>query len=165
MVQVSFGLRGGAVLARIGGGLFPVCGTISLFAVLYNNLYCGWLIYLILILSNLCILLIPAVRLNLECYCRPCKAHCPLSDCCLALRSRHSRSLSRGCSRPTMPKLEIWPKLLWIRSRKTSQLVRWCSAIRTRKDAMCRTYPISRRSHLQSLARSGAGICLLRVRS
>ena len=73
MVQVSFGLGGGAVLARVGGGLFPVFGTISLFAVLYNNLYCGWLIYLILILSNLCILFIPAVRLNLSAIVGPAK--------------------------------------------------------------------------------------------
>jgi hypothetical protein len=74
MVQVSFGLRGGSVLARVGGGLFPVCGTISLFAVLYNNLYNGWLIYLILILSNLCILFIPAVRLNLSAIAGPAKS-------------------------------------------------------------------------------------------
>ena len=73
MVQVSFGLGRSAVLARVGGGLFPVCGTISLFAVLYNNLYNGWLIYLILILSNLCILLIPAVRLNLSAIVGPAK--------------------------------------------------------------------------------------------
>ncbi len=73
MVQASFGLKAGAVLARVGGGLFPVCGTASLFAVLYNNLYCGWLIYLILILSNISILSIPAARLNLRAIVCPAK--------------------------------------------------------------------------------------------
>src|SRR5271157_1407900 len=66
MVFVSFGLRGEPVLAKAGGALFPLCGTIALFAVLYNNLYCGWLIYLILILSNLSILLIPAPNLRIR---------------------------------------------------------------------------------------------------
>ena len=66
MVSVSFGLRGERVLAKAGGALFPLCGTISLFAALYNNLYCGWLIYLILILSNLSILLIPAPNLRIR---------------------------------------------------------------------------------------------------
>jgi hypothetical protein len=73
MVQVSFGLRGGAALAKVGGGLFPLCGTISLCAVLYNNLYTGWLIYLVLILSNFCILFIPAARLNLSAVVGPAK--------------------------------------------------------------------------------------------
>ncbi len=66
MVHESFGLKGDAVFARVTGGLFPVCGTASLFAVLYNNLYCGWLIYVILILSNLSILLIPAPNQRLR---------------------------------------------------------------------------------------------------
>ena len=66
MVSVSFGLRGVPVLDKAGGASFPLCGTMFLFAVLYNNLYCGWLIYLILILSNLTILLIPARNLRIR---------------------------------------------------------------------------------------------------
>ncbi|MGO9571497.1 MAG: hypothetical protein ACLP5H_28575, partial [Desulfomonilaceae bacterium] len=73
MVQESFELQGSAILARTVGALFPLFGTISLFAVLYNNLYCGWLIYLILILSNLCIVLIPAKKLNLGAIVEPAK--------------------------------------------------------------------------------------------
>ncbi len=64
MVAVSFGWRRSAVIVGAAGGLLPLCGTIALFAVLYNNLYCGWLIYLVLILSNLLILLLPAAKLH-----------------------------------------------------------------------------------------------------
>jgi lysophospholipase L1-like esterase len=65
MVESLFQCRRGALFAWAAGAMFPVFGTISLFAVLYNNLYSGLLIYLILILSNLCILLAPTKRLNL----------------------------------------------------------------------------------------------------
>jgi hypothetical protein len=73
MLKESLRLGGASVLARVVAGLFPICGTIGLFAVLYNNLYSGWLIYLILILSNLCILLIPARKLNLSALLDPAK--------------------------------------------------------------------------------------------
>ncbi|MGB6063695.1 MAG: hypothetical protein WBG50_02740 [Desulfomonilaceae bacterium] len=62
MVTVSFGWRRSAVIAAAAGVLFPLLGTIALFAVLYNNIYCGWLIYLVLILSNLFVLLFPATK-------------------------------------------------------------------------------------------------------
>jgi hypothetical protein len=79
MVYVSFGLRRKAVLTKAGGGLFPLGGTISLFAVLYNNLYCGWLIYLVLILLNLCILLMPVPKLKIL----EIMAHAKLTSLCL----------------------------------------------------------------------------------
>ncbi len=66
MVSLSFGLKGQSVLAKAGVGLFPLWGTISLFAVLFNNLYCGWLIYLILILLNVLILLRPVPKLKIR---------------------------------------------------------------------------------------------------
>jgi hypothetical protein len=73
MVAVPLGLRGSAKLAGVGGGLFPLCGTLALFAVLYNNLYSGWLIYLILVLSNLCILFIPGKEKTLGAILAPAK--------------------------------------------------------------------------------------------
>ncbi len=63
---VSFGLGGQSVLAKAWVGLFPLWGTISLFEVLFNNLYCGWLIYFILILLNVIFLLIPLPKLMIR---------------------------------------------------------------------------------------------------